>query len=354
MSVAKKKILIQSKGLRIPWEIEKELNNKFAGVESDYPSFFIGDTPVALLNGFYSQSSPFELRRYGDGYAIFMGDEVFAEVDFMPRKPFLDRKTSKGTEMKRIVKMVTPGFPIIYLNTGCMYWGELQCKFCVVGHIDTKKFKDPQEVAETVAAGVEEGAIKTHVALTSGALPKDKSIELLAETTSAIKSMVEIPVSVNLEPPQDPHKISMLEDADSIYLNIEVYDKKKRAEILPGKSEFPVEYYFDVFEECFEIFDENQVCSVLLAGLESDESYLRGVEELACRGIMPVTTPFYPALMSKLSREKPPSAERMERIYQRSAMIIREYGLDPFKTKAGFMRGGAIFALKEVWKEMFP
>lgn len=49
--------------------------------------------------------------------------------------------------------------------------------------------------------------------------------------------------------------------------------------------------------------------------------------------------------------EKPPSAERMRRIYERSVEIIRAYGLDPFKTKAGFMRGGAIFALKEVWKE---
>jgi len=353
LNTTKKKILIQSKGLRIPWEIEKELNEKFTGVESDYPSFFIGDTPVALLNGFYSESSPFEIGRYKEGYGIFKEGELFTEVSFLPKKPFLERRTSKGTEMKNIVKMVTPGFPIIYLNTGCMYWGEKQCKFCVVGHIDTKKIKDPYEVAETVAAGVEEGAIKTHVALTSGALPGDRGLELLAETTSAIKSLVDIPVSVNLEPPDDIEKLSLLEDADSIYLNLEVYDEEKRREFLPGKSEFPVEYYYDVFEECFELFDENQVCSVLLAGLEEDETYLKGVEELACRGVLPVTTPFYPALMSKLSSASPPEAERMERIYRRAAEIINDYGLDPFKTKAGFMRGGAIFALKEVWKEMF-
>jgi hypothetical protein len=352
LSVADKKILIQSKGLRIPWNVEKELAQRFAGVESDYPSFFLeGSTPVGLLNGFYTEASPFELRRHRKGYAIFYDDEPFAEVSFLPRTPFLDRRTSRGIAMRRIVKMVAPGFPIIYLNTGCMYWGEKQCKFCVVGHIDTEKFKNPEDVAETVEAGVKDGGIKTHVALTSGALPKDKAIDLLAATVKAIKERVDIPVSVNLEPPRDLSKLEMLADADSIYLNMEVFDRAARKRFLPGKSEFSPEYYFRAFKACLDIFEENQVCSVLLAGLESDESYLRGVEALAERGVLPVTTPLYPALLSKLANEKPPSAERMRRIYEHSVEIIRAYGLDPFETKAGFMRGGAIFALKEVWKE---
>jgi hypothetical protein len=40
----------------------------------------------------------------------------------------------------------------------------------------------------------------------------------------------------------------------------------------------------------------------------------------------------------------------MKNIYLSSIEIIKEYGLDPFKTKAGFMRGGALSALKEVMK----
>ncbi|MFQ5800147.1 MAG: hypothetical protein ACE5HH_00305, partial [Candidatus Hydrothermarchaeales archaeon] len=201
---------------------------------------------------------------------------------------------------------------------------------------------------EAVHAGVKEGAIKSHVALTSGALPEDQGLKLLGEATEAIKEAVDIPVSVNAEPPRDLEHIKWLAGADSVYFNLEVYGREKRRGIIPGKSEFTVEHYAKVFAECFEYFDNNQVASVLLAGLEDDASYLQGIEHLAANGVVPVPVPFYPTFHSKLEGISPPSLERMKELYTCSGEIIKKYGLDPFKTRAGFMKGGAIFALKEV------
>lgn len=350
--IAEKKIELQSRGVRIDWELEERLKKKFAGAESDYLSFFIGDVPVGLMNGFYTDASPYEIREYGGGYAIFKDGRLYTKIRFMPRPKFYDKKTSDGTPMEKMCKLVAPGFPIIYLNRGCAYWGPKRCKFCVVGYIDTLGEKKPEQVAETVEAGVEEGAIKTHVALTCGVLPKDKGSELLAKTTDAIKERTRIPISVNGEPPGNLDWIDAMGNADSIYINLEVFDDKVRKEILPAKSAIGIDYYDEVFRRCLEVFETDQAASVLLAGLEGDETYLKGVEHLASMGIIPVVVPFYPTSLSKLNERSPPSAGRMKELYLKSIDIIKEYGLSPFKTKAGFLRGGAIFAMKEVMREV--
>jgi hypothetical protein len=348
--IALKKIALQSKGVKLDWRLEEKLSKEHTGAVSDYLSFFIDEWPVGVLNGFYSDSSPFEIKPHHGGYAVFEGENHFCDISFLGRPSFFKGVTKNGIRMDRLCKMVAPGFPIIYLNRGCVYWGLKQCKFCVVGYIDTDERKDPFDVAETVAAGVDEGAIKTHVALTAGALPGDGALRLLGKTTEAIKDFVDIPVSVNAEPPRDLNHLSWVSGADSVYFNLELYDAAKRREIMPGKSEITVAEYDRVFSRSFEHFDEGQVGSVLLAGLEDDSSYLAGIEHLASNGVIPVPVPFYPAFHSRLENTSPPEAGRMMRIYIESADIIEEYGLDPFKTKAGFMRGGAIFALKEVMR----
>lgn len=352
MGIAEKKIELQSRGVRIDWKLEKRLSEKFAGAKSDYLSFFIDDTPVAMLNGFYTDRSPYEIKETDGKYAIFENGKLYSEIGFMPRPKFFDRETSDGVAMSKLCTLVAPGFSIIYLNRGCVYWGAKSCKFCVVGYIDTAEKKTPEQVAEVVEVGVREGAIKTHVALTCGALPKDRGSALLVEATKAIKETVDIPISVNGEPPRDLSWIDKMSEADSIYINLEVFDSETRKEILPGKSEFEVGYYDKVYKRCLDVFGEEQVGSVLLAGLETDETYLEGVEHLASMGVIPVVIPFYPTALSKLSDRLPPSAERMENIYLSSIEIIEEYGLDPFKAKAGFMRGGALSALKEVMRDV--
>jgi radical SAM protein (TIGR04043 family) len=355
-SIAEKKIMLQSKGIRMTWELEEELRRKYVGAESDYLSFFMGREmiPVGLLNGLYTDDSPFEIRETIDGYAVFHNREHYADVNFMPRPTFFDSTTSTGISMAKMCKLVAPGFSIIYVSRGCVFWGEKQCKFCVVGYIDTKEEKEPFEVAEVVEAGVKEGTINSHVALTSGALPGDRDSELMAGAAKAIKERVNIPISVNVEPPRDLDSIDKMREAgaDSIYINLEVYDIARRREIMPGKSGFGIKYYDGAFERCLDVFEENQVASVMMAGLESDDTYLEGIEHLACLGVVPVVVPFYPAAHSKLNGMRPPSEDKMMRLYLEASDIIEEYGLDPFAAKAGFLKGGAIFALKEVMMDL--
>jgi radical SAM protein (TIGR04043 family) len=346
MEIAEKKMTLQAKGVRIDYALEEKLKDDFPTATSDYLSFMIEGAPVGMLGGFYADASPYEIREADEGFAIFDGDESFSKIEFLQRPQFFDKTTSDGTPMEKLCKLVAPGFLIVYLSTGCVYWGEMQCKFCVTGHIDTIRNKKPEQVAELAEAGA--GEIGSHIALTSGALPNDRGSELLAKASKAIKERADVPVSVNSELPHDLDMIDKMASADSIYINMEVFDENKRREIMPGKSELTLNDYDRVFKRCTDVFEENQVGSVLLAGLEEDETYLEGVEYLASKGVIPAVVPFYPSTLSKLSGRSPPQAERMKNLYVRSAEIINDYGLDPQKTKAGFIKGGALSAMKEV------
>ncbi|MBU2560350.1 radical SAM protein [archaeon] len=346
MEIARKKMELQSKGVRIGHALEERLLGDFPTATSDYLSFMMGGAPVAMLGGFYTDSSPYEIREMQEGHGIFEADELFTKIEFLKRPEFFDKTTSDGIKMEKLGKLVAPGFLIVYLSTGCVYWGEMQCKFCVTGHINTIKNKRPEQVSELANEGARE--IGSHIALTSGALPKDRGSVLLAETAKKIKERADVAVSVNSEPPEDLNKINEMASADSIYINLEVFDEKKRREIMPGKSELKLADYDRVFKRCTDVFDDNQVGSVLLAGLEEDDTYLEGVEHLASMGVVPAVVPFYPTSLSKLNDMAPPSKERMENIYLKSIDIINDYGLDPFKTKAGFIKGGALSAMKEV------
>jgi hypothetical protein len=98
-----------------------------------------------------------------------------------------------------------------------------------------------------------------------------------------------------------------------------------------------VEEYDRVLAKALEVFgrgeglDHPPIQTLVLAGIEDDESLLAGVEHLAERGICPLIVPFFPAAGTDLEQEglRSPSAERMKGINLKAAEILRKYDLTP-------------------------
>jgi radical SAM protein (TIGR04043 family) len=347
--LAEIKMELQAKGLRVPPRLEAELSLEYI-VQPQYISFMMGEVPVGIMNGPYSEGSPFEVGLVEGETWILKDGKPYVEIRFLRWPDFFDKETSRGTPMSGICSLVAPGFTICYVHRGCVYWRETyQCRFCIVERLSSKMVKDPRDIAETMRAGVEEGAIKTHVALTSGAQPgRDRGNRVVGEAADAIKEMVSIPISANTEPPKDISCLKALENCDSAYFNLEVFDRRARQEWTPGKGKIPLDVYQETFKHSLDILGENQVGSVLLAGLEDDRGLLEGVRWLAEQGVIPVVEPVYPLQGSLIPHMKPPSAARMKALYEATIEIVDEHGLRPDKTKAGFVRGGALSAMKEV------
>ncbi len=344
-SIAKKKVEFQTRGVRIPTDLIHELEMKWnaPAVKGGRIVFCLESsdtegklTSVLVVNGNHVSRSPFHLVKNSSGYEIWKGDGKYSDIVLLPRPKFYDSTTSDGVPMSKIAVLGEPDHIRSVVNQNCFYQqiGK-SCKFCAVQQWwgGTTK-KTPTQIAETVEAGVSEG-VATHVSLSTGTTrTKGKGLEDLVETAKAIKDRVRINMTVNFEPLKDYSLLeSLLQDAKkagvtTVLCNIECFDESIREEIMPMKGRAHMDTYIKTWEQCLDIFGENEVYTMVIAGIgEDDESILKGVEMAASHGVVASIVPHTPMRGAEYQDMEPPTPDRMLSLYEKAEPIYEKYGL---------------------------
>ena len=254
----------------------------------------------------------------------------------MPKPEFYSKTTADGIRMSDIAVIGEPDHLRSVLNQRCGYQqlGKA-CKFCAVeswwaGYTE----KSPRHVAEVAETAYNEGMVR-HVTLSTGTkLSPGKGLEDLVETARLIDSKVKVTKTLNFEPLTDFHLLeSLLHEgkdagATTALCNIECFDESLREEIMPLKGKNSITDYIKVWEKCVDIFDENEVYTMIIAGLgESDESILKGVELAASVGVVASIVPHTPMRKAVYENFTPPSVDRMLYLYEEALPIYQKYGL---------------------------
>ncbi|MHB8066171.1 MAG: hypothetical protein ACYDG2_26720 [Ruminiclostridium sp.] len=377
LSEVDKKIKIQGNGIRISPELKAGLQ-----AEGYYPvalTWISDDITGPFSFTGYGDNSPFELRKVDGIYAVFENGKFFTEVSFYKRPKFWDQQWSlndnEGTifidegmsgvitpcapnslipENDDVLRLTGGKFPYVTLACynglvvwpayGCLYTKQQSpCKFCCIpGDYDDTKILINHEgwiegMANAFEIAVNElGDDIRNVSFTvdAGTLPgRDKGAWAYIKVLEAIKAKIgKIPDFIYtravIEPPHDEEVLYALRDAGftSLQCDIDVYDDIERAKIMPNaKGKRPIEDYARVLKKAKEIFP-GEVATQLVAGIQSDENLLKGVERFANLGIPTLVTPFLPfGQGDKLRREEGinvPDAEKMKRIYNQAAEIL--------------------------------
>ena len=171
-------------------------------------------------------------------------------------------------------------------------------------------------------------------------------------TISAIKAVSEHPIGIQICPIE-------IEEMETLYsagtteisFNLEVYDESARKEVIPGKNkDNSAEDCLKAMREAIGIFGENQVESWILIGLEPKEKTIEGIKAIAEAGAVPLPKPFRPLYGADYERKRPPTLEDAIVVYEAWLDTIRDYGLNPLKTKAGCGRCNGCFPLHELLK----
>ncbi len=186
------------------------------------------------------------------------------------------------------------------------------------------------------------------VNINSGML--ENAVRVYKETISSIKEVSKLPIGIQICP-IEPDEMETLYSAGTteISFNLEVYDESAREEVIPGKNkDNSIEDYLKAMREAVEIFGENQVESWILIGLEPKEKTVEGIKTIAETGAIPLPKPFRPLYGADYEKKKPPSLEDAVVVYEAWLDTIRDYGLNPLKTKAGCGRCNACFPLHEI------
>jgi radical SAM protein (TIGR04043 family) len=366
-SVVKKKAVLQANGVRIPQDLIDELETKY-----NAPSIRSGRMvlclksprgngeliPAFIINGKRGSKSPLYMVKNDFGmFEVWKNEEKYTDVTLLPRPKFYDNLTTNGITMCKIAVIVGPGHLRSVVNQRCIYHqiGK-PCKFCAVDHWwGTVLDKAPNQVAETVEAGVREGVVE-HVSLTTATLnTKGKGLESLVETARLIRARVEVPIMIEFEPISDFSLLdSLLQEGKRAGIttascNIECFDENIRKEVMPVKGKNSTATYVKTWEKCLDVFGKNDVFTVAIVGIgEDDESILRGVEMAATHGVMTFIVPHSPTIGAVYENMDAPTAERMISIYEQAVSLYEKYGLDIDVSQSGCVRGGGFSAIKDV------
>jgi radical SAM protein (TIGR04043 family) len=335
--------------------VSGEKKGRRAGAGPAAGGMFIFGNTVANVptQSWFVAQSPYRLDIENERFVLKKNGERITEVQFPTRK-FQELKTKDGIPYYKIALM--HGMDCLATTTiqTCVYWNTpLRCKFCAIelslrsGATIAKK--KPEQLAEVARAAKELDHV-THVTLTTGttATP-DKGINHLAKVASAIKEATGLPIHAQFEPPEELSIIDRLADAvDTVGIHVECFDKKILSEITPCKAEIPLQRFEEAWKRSVELFGESQVSSFVIAGLgESDQSIIEGSKLLAEIGVYPFIVPLRPIPGSLLENERPPSPDRMRRLYEIVAEILHDTGVSWEKCKAGCVRCRACSALSD-------
>ncbi|MFZ4640129.1 MAG: MSMEG_0568 family radical SAM protein [Nodosilinea sp.] len=348
---------LQSKGLRLAEQPTGARGRKGGAGPSDHRAVTIAGTTVmvpvytgAVDRSPYSAS----LDAGPDQATLYQGDEAIAPISFPQSPHFYGLETADGIPYWQIALLHSHDVLATTVLQTCMRYRDeaTMCQFCAIEQSleagRTIARKTPAQLAEVAEAAVRLDGIQQMVMTSGTPHTRDRGAAYLAECARAVKQRVALPIQVQCEPPDDFAWFQHLRDAgvDSLGMHLEAITPAVRAQIMPGKAEVPVEFYFQAFEAAVQVFGWGQVSTYLLAGLgDSLEALVAGCDRLIQLGVYPFVVPFVPITGTPLEHHPAPSSEFMFTLYQRVGALLQQAGMDSAQIKAGCAKCGACSAL---------
>jgi radical SAM protein (TIGR04043 family) len=353
LNVTLLKIELLCRGARTEEKMDKGRKTGAGPAGGRYFTLQNGTCIEIPLQGKFVQNSPFTLTKKNEKWLILRNNQAITEARIVPHPKFYQKTTTDGTPMCKIAVLHGKDCLASTVYSKCIYWTKRkQCKFCGIelGHKKRITLKKPNQLGEVAKEAFKEGTAK-HITLTTGTPPgPDKGALLLAEAAKGIKEHVNMPIHAQLEPPKEVKFLEKLYQAgvDTVGIHVESFDKQVLARVCPMKAN--VTDYFKAWRHAVEIFGEGQVSSFVIAGLgETDASILEGARELTQIGVVPYLLPLRPLAGTALENVSPPTPQRMTRLYREVCQTLRDYGVDPRRSKAGCVRCNACSALTEAY-----
>lgn len=315
------------------WNFENYVESKIpAGIRLKTTNFY-----VSL---YWNPNSQFFIEKQPDGtFFLRKGKEFVDEIYFEKKPEYYNLKTSTGKEMSRIAQATYQGrVQITYSNECALLDKGLDCQFCNIndtkrrfGKLDNIEWKNPTEIAEAIAAAYERGHHGFN--LTGGFVPERREVEYYLDVIEATKQAVghdDVHGMACVGAPSDLSVLEKYKEAgyQHIATNLEIWDENIFKSICPGKEQLcgGRKNWLEALKYEVEVFGKGYVRSCLVGGLESKESLLEGVEQLAELGVIAAPTIWKPCIGSALEGHQSPVAQWHQEVAERTYQIYKKYG----------------------------
>lgn len=274
-----------------------------------------------------SELSPFEITYTGENYYLTYYGIELVPVIIRPCNTKDKRRTKNGLLFEDISYMGHDRLRI-YFRNGCYYKKtDLSCKFCDIDNLDLPLPLD--DIKEVIDAYLEEPDLR-HYLIGGGSESPDSEMNKVLDIARYIKITTNKPIYLMTTPPNNIHVLYDLFDAGvtEVAFNLEVFDRNLAKKYMPGKGNIPLTVYDNAFRTAVNIWGKTgAVRSILIVGLEPEESLLKGIEYLCRLGVAPILSLLKPIESTPLHYMLPPSDETILHITHKARHICQKYNV---------------------------
>ena len=273
--------------------------------------------------------SPFRVDYENNELNLFYADCKISKVFIDSGIDYRDLKTKNSVLYGDISFLATDRLRIHH-SLGCAYKTiHKGCMFCdVPASTSSLKIEDIYEVIDWHL----KNSYFDHILIGGGSSVRDLEPSRVLSIIQYIRKHTDKDIYLMSLPPQKPEILSEYFQAglDEIALNIEIFDREQALKIMPHKGSISLSEYQNALTHAVKLWgNTGKVKSLLVYGLETDNSFLSGVHWLASHGIQPIISVFRPLRNTKMWNRIPPESSSLQKIYFDALSICQCYNLYP-------------------------
>lgn len=325
------KIALLNQGIRLSPTAQTQLEKTgsirqgvFQSKDIFFPNGLIVNAPHHTA---FSEFSPYCIEWDGAAFVLSYESKPLFPVAFDVADPYRSRIASYGTLYQNVTFWATDRLRVHHQLT-CRFKREGRgCAFCNTRRKDEAFSID--DVCEAINFYLDHTDFR-HFLIGGGSGAYEEEHQNILALVKHIRSRCDKPIYVMCLPPKDISVLSEYHGAgvDEIGFNLELYDREEAKRIMPGKGLIPLSQYETAYREAVRLWGKRgNVRSMMLLGLEREESFFEGIRWLCQLGVMPILSVFRPIDRILLSEVLPPHNEDLERIFYRAEAIAEDAGL---------------------------
>lgn len=275
----------------------------------------IVNAPISVK---FVEFSPFEFdipdEESGACLLNYYGDKL-CDIEYYKTDPLQSRKTSNGVSFSDVAYFSTDRLRVHVTNDCKFKRVDVGCAFCNMQRNDSAFAME--DVGEVLDAYNASGLPVKHY-LVGGQSAEDEIAEdRLLRTISVIRSRSVYRIYAMILPCEDELLDKMNRAGlDEIAFNIEIFDEKCARKYMPGKGKISRSKYMRALQSAVGKFGRSgDVRSMVIVGLEPENSMRSGIDWLIKNGVQPLLSVFRPLPHTPLEHLIPPSMGSLCKLY---------------------------------------
>lgn len=325
------KVALLNQGLYFTSEAVKQLeeNGGIRPGTNCSVDVLLGDNTVinCPVNNKFTDFSPFSVDIQNGELALFYYKSFLKNIRINPVDIYSVKKTKNDVRFAAIANMSSDRLRLHHTNA-CIFKREGKgCAFCDIKM--ENQYIALEDIYEVIDFYLEYTEFE-HFLVGGQSEISSTEYSYIIATVKYIRKKSNKRIYVMCLPPKDISVIKELYDAGAteIAFNIEIFDRSLAVEIMPGKGWLSLNQYMEALKEGVAVLGKSgDVRSIVLVGLENDETFFQGVDLLAKNYVQPILSVFRPLPETKMFDSIPPSNQYLIDVYNKAEKICAKYGV---------------------------